>query len=147
MPSNPAQRGQVLAALRAAPLDRVSLMKTLFLAWYRTGKRVDSPFKFSPYLYGPYSLELYAVLDEMQVGGLLVQSAHAVGRRGKYHLTQAGKLAANTDQSISGALKTTIGEIASWASAQSFYTPLQQVYREAPEFATQSIAYSARSTA
>lgn len=144
MPDRAVQRGQLLAALLAAPLDRLSLMKTLFLFWYRTGKRADGAFQFSPYLYGPYSPELYSVLEEMQASGLVIQSAHAVERWGKYYLTEAGRKAAISDKSLSAPLKQAIGEIATWANGQTFYTLLQQVYREAPEFATQSIVQRAR---
>jgi hypothetical protein len=39
---------QLVVALRAAPLDRIRLMKTAFLHWHRRGRPAEGPFTFRP---------------------------------------------------------------------------------------------------
>lgn len=133
-----AQWDQILAALSAAPLDRVRLMKTLFLFWYRRGKPRSGPFRFRPYLYGPCAFDLYGALEDMEREGLVVQAPHPVQRWGRYYLTELGTkalaLAGLTREDTEG-----IGEIANWAAMQGFRSLLEQVYREAPDYASESV--------
>src|SRR5262245_47808593 len=84
------QNEQIFAALEVAPLDRVKLMKVLFLAWHRTGKSALGPFHFQPYLYGPCAFDLYSRLDGLETSGLVRQMPHPVARWSPYHLTEAG---------------------------------------------------------
>ena len=133
-----ARREQILVALRAAPLDRVRLMKTLFLFWYRAGKPTTGPFKFRAYLYGPCAFDLYGTLEDLVGDGLVVQAPHAVERWGRYYLTEAGEKAAGQTQLTKKEAKA-IAEIAKWAAARSFRSLLSRVYREAPGFATESV--------
>ena len=63
------KRDWILLALRKTPLDRIRLMKTLFLVWNRSGRSIAGYFEFEPYLYGPCSLEMYSVLDDLTEHG------------------------------------------------------------------------------
>lgn len=128
----------VLVALDATPLDRIRLMKTLFLVWYRKDKPTDWPFRFEPYLYGPYAFDLYTTLEVMERERLIVQVPHPTYSRAPYYLTPKGKKAVfhvevNVDE------KEKIREIALWASQQSFQSLLTQVYKEAPQYAKRSV--------
>jgi len=129
------QEAQIIAALQAAPLDRIRLMKTIFLAWHRGGRR-EGPFHFQPYMYGPCAFDLYDALADMEQRGLVVQAPHPVNRWGDYYLTEAGKQAATA---IPSDVSLAMEPIARWASTQGFRPLLDAVYREAPEFASKSI--------
>ena len=133
------QQGQILAALSAEPLDRIRLMKTLFLIWHRNGCPETGPFTFEPYLYGPCAFDLYTALENLERRGLVAQAPHAVSRWARYHLTEAGRRAAEMITDIDESQRKQIAEIARWAARQGFHTLLNQVYQEAPNYATQSV--------
>jgi len=120
------KQAQIMLALKASPLDRIRLMKTLFLVWLRRGKPSAGPFTFEPYL--------YATLREMESEGLIVQAPHTVYSRAPYYLTTKG-------QGLAAGLQadSTIEEVALWAAEQDFQSLLNQVYKEAPEFASRSV--------
>jgi len=141
MASTPVQQAQILAALAAAPLDRIRLMKTLFLAWHRSRRPPDWPFVFQPYLYGPCAFEVYGALKDMQADGLIVQPPHPVSQWAPYHLTQAGRRSAPAAGDILGqGVHQMIRDISRWAGAQGFRSLLTAVYQEAPDFAVNSVA-------
>jgi len=134
-------QAQILVALSGAALDRIRLMKTLFIVWYRSGKREQGPFFFEPYLYGPCSFEVYRELDKLQARGLVVQAPHPIAQRSRYHLTTAGKRAAEAAVQLLGPkLSRDLQETARWSAGLSFRSLLDSVYSEAPEFATRSVA-------
>jgi len=75
----------ILLALKERPLDRLHLMKALFLTWHRSGRDIPNYFAFEPYLYGPCSFDAYRVLDAMSKEQLITQPSY---------LTEKGKRAA-----------------------------------------------------
>lgn len=130
------RQAQILVALQVKPLDRIRLMKTLFLVWYRNGKPESGPFHFEPYLYGPCAFDLYATLEDMERHGLVIQAPHPINGWSPYYLTAKGQnVASNLDLDE----KETIAEIARWAANQDFQTLLREVYKEAPEYANRSV--------
>ena len=136
----PSKKHWILLALKTAPLDRIQLMKTLFLLWYRSDRKIAGYFHFEPYLYGPYSLEVYSVLAELSGEGLIVQAPQPVSGRAKYYLTRQGMTAVEGSQKAVGtemfqSLQSVVQEVAQLG----FYELLKRVYSEAPEFAVNSI--------
>ncbi len=131
------RRAQILCALSATPLDRLRLMKSLFLFWYRAGKPNSGPFEFKAYLYGPCSFDLYESLQEMEKEGLVVQPVDR--EKAPYYLTKAGVAAAFADKHLSSEEKQLLTNLAQWSVHQSFSSLLSIVYKEAPEFASASI--------
>lgn len=136
----PAQREWVLLALKNGPLDRIHLMKALFLLWVRAGRNIPDYFVFEPYLYGPFSLSVYSALAELQRDGLVVQPPHPIHDWAPYYLTEKGKRAAtdaagSTASNLLGLLDSITSEIAQL----SFYDLLRKVYKEAPEFTANSL--------
>ena len=130
---------QILVALRRAPLDRIRLMKTVFLAWYREKCPSPAPFEFQPYMYGPCAFSLYGTLETLQREGLVVQPPHSPSKWSKYYLTQAGIREAEGALVRLGAQGHRISEISEWAANQTFRGLLDSVYAEAPDFATVSV--------
>lgn len=134
------RRDQLLVALAAAPLDRIRLMKTAFLVWYRNGKPESGPFRFEPYLYGPCSFELYHTLHQLQIEHLITQLPADGSKYSPYRLTELGKEAeSRAEQRLGWRITNDLQETASWCSGLAFRSLLQEVYREAPDFATQSV--------
>ena len=129
-----AQEGQILVALEAAPLDRIRLMKTLFLVWYRSGRPNTGPFDFQPYLYGPCALDLYTAVDGLKARGLVISHQP---RSPVYHLTESGKREAVTAP-VDARLRALVAEIARWAVGEGLSGLINQVYAEAPDFAAQA---------
>lgn len=130
----------ILATLDFAPMDRIRLMKSLFLTWYRTGKSIPDYFQFEPYLYGPCSFEVYRILDDLEREGLIVRLPNPVPNWSTYYLTEKGKQAAREAISqIEPALRDWLKESAGEVTRLSFYQLLKRVYEEAPEFAINSV--------
>ena len=134
------KQAKVLIALQAVPLDRIRLMKTLFLVWHRSGRPTENAFEFIPYLYGPCAFDLYEVLKDLKQQGLIIQPAHQSAKWAPYYLTDTGKQAASEatllvqDTQISA-----IQQTARWAVQQSFRSLLDTVYSEAPDYAVSSV--------
>jgi len=128
----------VLAALDSVPLDRMRLTKTLFLVWHLNGRKTDFPFPFRPYLYGPFSNEIYHTLDGLQREGLVAPEPDVDVRWARLYLTAKGEKQVST-LSVDSDTRQSINTIARWASEQSFDNVLRYVYSEAPDFATKSI--------
>jgi len=84
----------ILLALKDRPLDRLHLMKALFLTWHRSGRNIPNYFAFEPYLYGPCSFDAYRVLDAMSKEQLITQPSEPLPRWAKFYLTEKGKRAA-----------------------------------------------------
>ena len=129
----------ILAILEIAPLDRIRIMKALFLLW-RRAREIRGFFQFEPYLYGPCSFEVYAVLEKLEEEGLIVQLPHPIPQWAKYHLTERGRDQANRAvEEIDRELRHQLEEITREVSRLSFYDLLKRVYDEAPEFAENSV--------
>lgn len=133
----------ILAMLRISPMDRIHIMKALFLLGRRGG---DLPnfFKFEPYLYGPCSFELYTLLEELVEEGLIVQPPHPAPRWGKYYLTPKGKIEADRAfKEINPQHRYLLKEVTREVGRMGFYELLKYVYKEAPEFAVNSVVREA----
>lgn len=130
----------ILLILKESPLDRIHIMKTLFLIWHRSGRNIPNYFEFTPYLYGPCSFEVYSVLMDMEFERLIVQPPHSIRDWTNYYLTEKGEKKVEvtkkqTNPDILVLIKTIVSEV----SRLSFYELLKKVYSEAPDFATNSI--------
>jgi len=129
----------ILAILRISPLDRIHIMKALFLLWRRVGEIPDY-FHFEPYLYGPCSFEVYDVLAAMEKEGLIVQPSHPMPQWANYYLTERGrKEAEHAIREIDPELRERLETVTREVSRLGFYALLERVYDEAPEFAVNSV--------
>jgi hypothetical protein len=134
------KRDTLLVALDAAPLDRLRLMKTAFLAWHRAGRPRTGPFNFQPYLYGPCAFDLYSTLSDLLAERLVARAPYPVFKWADHHLTDAGRReAAKAARRLGERTSTRLSGIAEWASQQPFRALLERVYSEAPDFAEKSV--------
>lgn len=137
------KREWILLALHYKPLDRVRLMKALFLFWWHNRERLEEFFSFEPYLYGPCSFEVYRALEALEREHLIVQLPQPVRERAPYYLTPRGtqasaefeaRLQAETPDLLDE-FRSTVEEVAQL----SFRSLLRKVYGDAPEYATRSV--------
>lgn len=142
---NRGKKDWILAFLARGPLDRVRLVKGLFLLWHRSGRNLPGYFDFVPYLYGPFSFEIYSTLAEAQNERLISQAPHPMPNWAPYHLTEKGAAAAD---GITGRLeaqtKELIDAIAAEVASAGFHDLLRRVYAEAPDFASESVVSIAK---
>lgn len=130
----------ILLLLKQSPLDRIHIMKALFLIWHRSERKIEDYFKFEPYLYGPCSFEVYSVLETLQTDRLIVQPPHPVPQWVNYYLTDEGKkkveeVAKKVSPNTLRLVESVVNEI----SGIGFYELLKKVYTEAPDFAVNSM--------
>lgn len=133
----------ILLALHYKPLDRVRLMKALFLFWWSHKDRLESFFTFKPYLYGPCSFEVYRVLEKLEQARLIVQLPQPIQEWSPYYLTPRGEREAQRIEArlmeaspdLAEAFRSTVEEVAQL----SFRNLLRKVYGEAPEYAARSV--------
>jgi uncharacterized protein YwgA len=129
----------ILAILRISPLDRIHIMKALFLLQRRAGKIPDY-FHFEPYLYGPCSFEVYDALTALEREGLIVRPLHPMPHWVAYYLTERGKKEAEKAvHDLDLKLREHLEAVTREVSQLGFYELLKRVYDEAPEFAENSV--------
>lgn len=130
----------ILLALNREPLDRIHLMKALFLLWKRCKQNIPDYFLFEPYLYGPCSFEVYDLLQKLLGEGLILQPLVPRQKWSKYYLTPRGAAHAKAaEKRADPVLLARLREIVDSISNLSFYALLQKVYKEAPEFTTRTV--------
>lgn len=130
----------LLLFLREKPLDRIRLMKALFLLWHRGGRRIQGFYEFVPYMYGPCSFDLYRELASAEHNQLVSQAPHPVARWAPYYLTARGaNAAANVAKKVDSHLLDSLRSIATEVASAGFQELLNRVYTEAPDFASQSV--------
>jgi len=129
----------ILAMLRISPLDRIHIMKALFLLRRRAGEIPDY-FQFEPYLYGPCSFEVYDVLAALEREGLVVRPLHPMPHWVAYYLTERGKKEAEkAARALDPQLREHLEAQTREVSQLGFYELLRRVYDEAPEFTVNSV--------
>lgn len=130
----------ILLILRETPMDRIHIMKTLFLIWHKNHRNLPNYFEFIPYLYGPCSFEVYSVLESFETTGFIVQPPHPLPQWVNYYLTEKGKMEAEeVFRKTPPETREIIKVVAKEVSKLNFYELLRKVYAEAPDFADNSI--------
>jgi hypothetical protein len=130
----------LLVALDRSPMDRIHLMKAMFLPWFRRGRQLPGYFDFKPYLYGPYSAQVYASLDRLQREGLIASEPAAIDRWADFRVTPEGqqhlrRTVSSLDPVLRGDIERSVDEL----SGLELGELLSRVYAEAPEFAVASV--------
>lgn len=130
----------LLLLLRQKPLDRIRLMKALFLIWHRSGRKLEDYYEFTPYMYGPCSFDLYRELDALQQQHLVSQAPHPVAQWASYYLTPMGASRASAIQEAAGRETADfVRAVAEEVASLGFHALLRKVYSEAPDFASQTV--------
>jgi len=128
------------AADEDSALDPVRVMKGLFLIDQEAPREwlpVDARYVFEPYLYGPFSMDIYRDLEHLTGLGYAVLDLRS-GR--SWAITQPGRaLAASVSNNLPAGLRNYIRRVRTFVSSTSFRDLLNAVYERYPHFATKSV--------
>lgn len=134
------KRDWLLLLLHQKPLDRIRLMKALFLIWHRSGRHLEDYYEFTPYMYGPCSFDLYTELETLEQEHLVSQAPHPVAQWASYFLTPVGQSKAAAIQHVAGPQTVhLVRSIAEEVASLGFHALLRKVYSEAPDFASRTV--------
>ena len=98
-------------------------------------------YDFGPHNWGPYSSDLAHELDRLCAGNLLRVAPVPGSRYGQYVPTAAGQQRASAlwAQALSEEEQGFLRQVRAYVTSRSFDRLLQDVYREYPEYATESL--------
>jgi len=134
----------VLAALSPANMgdfSPVQVQKLFFLIDQNCAKDVGGPhFSFEPYDYGPFDRDVYGVLEELSLAGM-VEVYNIPGRRWKgYKLTENGQRESERLLSeLPGKARTYITELVRFVRGVSFEELVSAIYKAYPEMKVNSV--------
>jgi len=119
-------------------LDRIRLMKGMFL-FAQTG--IPGPrerYEFEPYDWGPFSRDVYRDLEALEAAGLLVAVPEG-SRYAEYRVTDLGRQHADALQhGLPTATTKCLAEIKATVTSKSFLELLEYVYQRYSDFAERS---------
>jgi len=121
-------------------IDPIRIQKGLFLFGMKNKERIGAFYSFKPYLYGPYSPEIYKDLRELQKQGLVLEQS--IVRKGWncYTLTKAGKLKAKSFiNNDTYPLVAKMAAIKLNVTKLSVLGLLKEIYEEYEDYAVKSI--------
>lgn len=130
-----------IAAAGGDTLSPVQLQKSMFLLGEKERKEVGKGFyKFVPYAYGPFCVDLYRDAEELESKGLV--SIHQImsGRWKEYRVTPEGsekaeKIRTKVNEQAFNTLVDTVDHV----RALSFNELLREVYRDYPYYSKKSV--------
>ena len=134
----------VLLALLAGKrhsLTPVELQKTLFLLGARRSKEVGEGFyRFEPYDYGPFAVDVYRDADRLAADGLVAVDLSMGKSLRQYRLTAAGlarakELAGKVPERALAYLR----EVVAWAQSLSFNELVRAIYEAYPKMRARSV--------
>lgn len=122
------------------PMDRIRIMKSLFLLSNEVEQQLPNFYQFSPYLYGPFSLDVYTDLDELDKKGLVMCEMTSPLNWSRYRLTRKGvDEAKKLSEQVSDLVKTKLQEVKNFVTSLSFTELLRYIYKKYPDYATCSV--------
>jgi uncharacterized protein YwgA len=115
------------------PVEPIQIMKGMFLFAMETG---DALYRFQPYLYGPFSSDVYRDLDRLIAEGL-VRAEPVPGQTWSvYTATEMGRRRASDALSRAPQdLVTKLESIKQYVTTVSFSRLLRDIYGRYPQFA------------
>ncbi len=116
-------------------VDRIRLMKGMFLFQKEGGAPREVDYRFEPYDYGPFTQEVYRDLGSLANSGFLAESADGQS----YRITQEGRRHLSAERFPPGEERALV-EIRVEVSDLSFRDLLRRVYQAYPESASRSVA-------
>jgi hypothetical protein len=134
----------VLAALLPAggvPHTPVQVQKLLFLVDRNLASLIGGPkFNFEPYHYGPFDLEVYSTLGELERQGLVEITQSHSGNWREYRLTPEGQSCAEAvrirlDQRAQNYLE----KASTFVRSLSFTDLVSAIYKAYPEMRARSV--------
>jgi hypothetical protein len=130
-----------MASSKDVDYSPVQIQKLLFLLDKKLPSYLDGPhFSFVPYDYGPFSIEIYQLMDEFDSSGEVNILPSVTAGIKKFRLTSAGqqageKLLENLDPKISEYM----GKLSEFVRSLSFAELVSTIYNEYPEMKKNSV--------
>lgn len=130
-----------LSRAKDGRLSPIQAQKIMFLLGMEAKHYVgDRFYKFTPYLYGPYSSAIASDLEKMRSTGQIVAERPAPFQRATYLITVQGlREAEDIGKSVDAKMKGFVQLTVDWVKAQTFSNLLRSIYKKYPAYATQSI--------
>lgn len=126
----------IVAAAGEAGLDRVQLQKSTFLVGEEFGGKLPADFyQFRPYMYGPFSQEIYSDAERLS-DGLAVETVTDERGRASYRLPREASAGL---PSLSDDLESGIRRIVAWVQSMSFNELVRAIYFLYPDQQQNSI--------
>jgi len=130
----------LLHATEGGHLDRVRIVKGLFLLSQESPEPLENFYSFYPYLYGPFSSEIYSDLDELIEENLIAIDLKIAPSWSQYRLTDKGSSRAKELwKALSKPIRQKLSEIAKNVLSLSFSKLLTYVYGKYPDYARESV--------
>lgn len=130
------------------PVDQIRVMKGMFL-WSQEGPReLRGLYTFWPYLYGPFTSNIYGDLERLEASGLVEVERSRGGNRRLYWLTGAGerKFAA-LEAALDDATRENLTALKRKVTSQGFQGLLEAICRDYPAYAINGVALEAAEAA
>lgn len=120
-------------------IQPIQIQKTMFKFAMESGASESEIYDFAPYIWGPCSFDIYDDLSTLRAAGH-VETARSGRGWNSYKLTAAGRtrveqLRKNSDD---GHLRY-LDETRDWVLSRKFEDLLRDVYKDYPDYATQSM--------
>lgn len=131
----------VIGAARGELLSPVQLQKSMFLLKEDQSDAVGQYFyKFVPYAYGPFCIDLYRDAEELEQEGLVSIHLNRSGRWREYRITPDGAEQVETfrEQVNDDTLKL-IEETVNLVRNLSFHELVREIYKRFPEYRKHSV--------
>jgi len=121
-------------------IDRVRIQKAMFIFAMRGRVSPEQRYDFVPYLYGPFSNDIYRDLGSMVASGHLELGQPAGTSSPSYHLTLAGERLAQVYLDAAPSKQVAyLRRVREFVLAMDFGRLLKAVYEAYPEYATRSV--------
>lgn len=121
-------------------LTPVQLQKALFLLGRNYARQVGSKFyKFAPYNYGPFCVDIYRDAELLQAKGL-IEIKHEGRRWPEYHASPAGhRYTVRLKKKLPKNLADYIQDLVGWTQSLAFPDLVRSIYQAYPEFRENSV--------
>lgn len=133
-----------MAASPTKELSPIKIMKGMFVINERQKALLpkDGRYEFHPYLFGPFTPDIYRDLEILEQHGLLA-SRNLPGMIWRfYQATRQGKsVAKEFSENYPKELVDYIRKVKQWVTQTPLSDILRAIYREFPQYTVQSIAY------
>jgi uncharacterized protein len=134
----------VLAALSPAggvPHTPVQVQKLLFLVDRNLPSLIGGPkFKFEPYHYGPFDLEVYSTLGDLARQGLVEITQSSSGNWREYRLTPDGQACGQAVQDrLDQRARNYLETASKFVRSLSFTDLVSAIYKAYPEMRARSV--------
>lgn len=129
-----------MAPAKGATFTPVMLQKLMFLVDKQIASYVEGPhFTFIPHLYGPFDINVYNSLEQLEIQGEVIISRNQISTR-TYQLSPSGQHKGNEIfKTIDPIAQDFILRASTWVRTLSFGQLVSAIYKAYPEMRENSV--------